>query len=60
MAGIGGVGAYTLADAAEFIGVGAVPDIFLGRMLQGLTGGGIKEGEGPVVDDVGWILAACS
>ena len=49
-----------MADAAEFIGVGAVPDIFLGRMLQGLTGGGIKEGEGPVVDDVGWILAACS
>ena len=49
-----------MADAAEFIGVGEVPDIFLFRMLQVLAGGGIKEGEGPVVDDVGWILAACS
>ena len=47
-----------MAEAAGFIGVGAVPDVSVGRMLtelamlQGLDGGGIKDGEGPVVDEV--------
>ena len=49
MAGLGGVGADTLAEAAEFIGVGAVPDVFVGRMLtelvvlQVLASGGVKD-----------------
>ena len=40
-----------MAEAADFIGVGAVPDVFVGRvltdlaMIQGLAGGGIKDGE---------------
>ena len=66
LAGLGGVGADTLAEAAEFIGVGAVPDVFVGRILaelavlQGLACGGVKDKEGPVVDEVGWVLAPCS
>ena len=66
LAGLGGVVADTLAEASEFIRVGAVPDVFVGgmfaelAMLQGLAGGGVKEVEGPVVDEVGCVLAACS
>ena len=60
---IGGVGDDTLAEAAEFIGVGAVPDVFVGRMLTelvmflGFTSGGVKDREGPVGDKVGWVFA---
>ena len=66
LAGLGGVVADTLAEAAEFIGVGAVADVFVGRilaelaMLQGLAGRSIKDREGPVVNEFGWVLAACS
>ena len=66
LSSLGGVGADTLAEAAEFIRVGAVPDVFVSRMLaefamlQGLASGGVKEVEGPVVDDVRCVLAACS
>ena len=55
-----------MAEAAEFIGVGAVADVFVGgilaelAMLQGLAGRSIKNREGPVVNEVGWVLAACS
>ena len=55
-----------MVEAAEFIGVGAVPDVFLGgmlaefAMLQGLANGGVKNREDPVVDEVKWVLAACS
>ena len=65
MAGLGGVGADTLAEASKFVGVAAVPDVFVGRMLtefavlQGLTGGGVKDREVPVGDEVLWVLAAC-
>ena len=51
------VGAYTLAEASEFVGVAAVPDVFVGMMLtelavlQGLEGGGVKDREGPVGDE---------
>ena len=54
LAGLGLVGADTLAEAAEFVGVAAVPDVFVGKMLteltvlQGLAGGGVKDREGPV------------
>ena len=54
-----------MEEAAEFIGVGVVPDVFVSgmlaelEMLQGLGGGGIKDGEGLVVDEVRWVLAAC-
>ena len=64
MAVLSGVGSNTLAEAAEFIGVGVVPDVFVGgmlaelEMLQGLASGGVKDGEGPVVGEVGWVLAA--
>ena len=53
-----------MAEAAEFIGVGAVPYVFVSgmlaelEMLQGLASGGVKDGEGPVVGEVGWVLAA--
>ena len=66
LASLGGVGSDTLAEAAEFIGVGAVPDVFVGgmlaelAMLQGLAGGGFKDGEGPFIDEVGWLFVACS
>ena len=51
------VGAYTLAEASEFVGVAAVPDVFVGRMLtelvvlQVLASGGVKDREGPVGDE---------
>ena len=54
-----------MAEAVEFIGVGLVSDVFVGRMitelsmLQGLARVGIKYREGPVGDEVGWVLAAC-
>ena len=66
LAGLVGVGSDTLEEAAEFIGVGEVPDVFVGRMLaewvmlQGLAGGDIKDREGPVVDEVQWVIATCS
>ena len=47
-----------MAEASEFVGVAAVPDVFVGRMitefavLQGLAGGGVKDREGPVGDEV--------
>ena len=65
LASLGGVVAGTLAEVSEFIRVGAVPDVFVGgmlaelAMLQGLAGGGVKKVEGPVVDEVGCVLAAC-
>ena len=65
MAGLGGVGADTLTEAAEFIGVGEVPDVFVVRiitellMLQGLAGGGVNYREVPVGDEVGWVLTDC-
>ena len=64
MTGIGGVVADTFAEVSKFIGVGAVPYFFVGRMLtelamlHGLAGVGIQDGEVPVVDEVGWVLAA--
>ena len=42
----------------SFFGVAVVPDVFVGRMitefavLQGLAGGGVKDREGPVGDEV--------
>ena len=66
LAGLGGVGSDTLAETANLIGVGAVLYVFVGgmlaelEMLQGLAGGGVKDGEVPVVDEVRWVLAACS
>ena len=66
LAGIGGVGSDTSAEAAEFVGVAAVPDVFGGRMLtelavlQDLAGGGVKDREGPVGDEVSSVLAAYS
>ena len=49
LTGLGGVGANALAEAAEFIGVGSVPDVFVRgmlaklAMLQILAGGSIKD-----------------
>ena len=66
LSGLGGVGANTLAEAAKFIGVEMVLDVFVGGILaelvilQGLAGGGAKDGEGPVVDEFVWVFAACS
>ena len=63
LSGLGGVGANTLAEAAKFIGVGAVPDVFVGRILTelvmflGFTSGGVQDREGPVGDKVGWVFA---
>ena len=34
---LGWVGAETLAEAAEFVGLGAVPDVFVGRILTELA-----------------------
>ena len=47
-----------MAKAAKFVGVAAVPDVFVGRMLtelavlQGLAGGGVKDREVLVGDEV--------
>ena len=63
LSGLGGVGANTLAEAAKFIGVGAVPDVFVRRILTelvmflGFTSGGVQDREGPVGDKVGWVFA---
>ena len=58
MAGLGGVGTDTLAEAAEFLVLAAVPDVFLGRTLtelaviQGFAGGDFKDREGQVGNEV--------
>ena len=47
-----------MAEAAKFVGVAAVPYVFVGKMLtelvvlQGLAGGVVKDREGPVGDEV--------
>ena len=54
-----------MAKAAKFVGVAAVPDVFVGRILtelavlQGLAGGGVKDRKGPVGDELLWVLATC-